>query len=94
MPIRITCPSCKAAYPIANELRGKRIRCRECDRPLVIPGGDNDDAVETNVAVHRGRVRRTARTDALTNNWVSAAVGRFFPRLPGHTEYGKRLGRC
>lgn len=38
MPVRICCPSCKAIYSVEDGLRGKKILCRECDKPLQIPG--------------------------------------------------------
>ncbi len=38
MPARITCPTCKSSYVIADNLRGKRILCKECSKPMQIPG--------------------------------------------------------
>jgi predicted Zn finger-like uncharacterized protein len=32
MPIRIACPGCKAAYSVPDEHRGKKLRCKKCDR--------------------------------------------------------------
>ena len=37
MPIQITCPACKSKYTISDDLRGKKIRCRQCDKPLLVP---------------------------------------------------------
>jgi predicted Zn finger-like uncharacterized protein len=37
MPVRITCPACDASYAVDNELRGRRIRCRECGKPVSVP---------------------------------------------------------
>jgi HEAT repeat protein len=39
MPLRITCPSCRSSYTVGDEMRGKRILCRECDRPMMVPAG-------------------------------------------------------
>jgi S1-C subfamily serine protease len=37
MPVRICCPSCKKTYDVADEVRGKRILCRNCSKPIMIP---------------------------------------------------------
>jgi hypothetical protein len=39
MPIRVVCPECKAVYNLADELRGKKIRCRSCEAHVPVPGG-------------------------------------------------------
>src|SRR5437773_2231171 len=36
MSIRIVCPNCRAAYTVADELRGKKARCRECQTLFLI----------------------------------------------------------
>jgi predicted Zn finger-like uncharacterized protein len=38
MPIQITCGHCRASYPVDDDLRGRRVRCRECDEPLLVDG--------------------------------------------------------
>ena len=38
MPVRITCPTCNSSYAIDDNLRGKRIVCRQCSKPMQIPG--------------------------------------------------------
>ena len=38
MPIRITCGRCHTSYPVDDDLHGKRVRCRECDEPVVVEG--------------------------------------------------------
>src|SRR4051812_20535172 len=30
MPIRVTCPHCQGAYNLADEVRGKKVRCKSC----------------------------------------------------------------
>jgi predicted Zn finger-like uncharacterized protein len=35
MPLPITCPHCGAAYSVADDLLGRRLRCRDCDEPIV-----------------------------------------------------------
>lgn len=34
MPIAITCPSCDTSYDVADELEGKKVRCRTCKQPV------------------------------------------------------------
>src|SRR2546427_8828283 len=36
MAIEITCPSCKASYDVGDNMRGKKMLCRECERALLI----------------------------------------------------------
>jgi hypothetical protein len=36
MPIRIICPHCWAAYPVADDLRGRDVLCKECGRPVAV----------------------------------------------------------
>ncbi len=40
MPIQITCARCHASYPVDDDLRGKSVRCRECDLPVFVEGPD------------------------------------------------------
>jgi hypothetical protein len=39
MPIRITCPGCRAPYTVADALRGQKVLCRECGRSIAVDGG-------------------------------------------------------
>jgi S1-C subfamily serine protease len=39
MSIRITCPECKSVCKVEDDQRGKKVRCRECDRLLSVPAG-------------------------------------------------------
>ena len=44
--IRITCPSCRAAYTVDDGLRGKKIRCKKCEEVFAVQparGADHDD---------------------------------------------------
>src|SRR5262249_49386862 len=36
MAIRVVCPHCDAAFNVADELRGKKVRCRECEKPVPV----------------------------------------------------------
>src|SRR5207253_362093 len=36
MPVTTTCPSCQTVYNLADSLRGKKVRCKECQEPFVV----------------------------------------------------------
>jgi predicted Zn finger-like uncharacterized protein len=36
MPIPTTCPSCQTVYSLADHLRGKKVRCKNCDEVIVV----------------------------------------------------------
>lgn len=36
MAIRVVCPHCDAAFNVAEELKGKKVRCRECEKPVPV----------------------------------------------------------
>jgi predicted Zn finger-like uncharacterized protein len=36
MAIRVVCPHCDAAFRVADDLRGKKVRCRECEKPVPV----------------------------------------------------------
>lgn len=40
MPIRITCPECRAVYDLADHLGGKRVLCAECRSAIEVPSPD------------------------------------------------------
>ncbi len=62
MSLRITCPGCKASYPVDDELRGKKVRCKKCDEPVTVPAGRKDEEA---VVESKGKsaARRSARDD-------------------------------
>jgi HEAT repeat protein len=39
MSIKITCPSCDDVFTVADNMRGKKVACRECDKTIVVPAG-------------------------------------------------------
>jgi DNA-directed RNA polymerase subunit M/transcription elongation factor TFIIS len=43
MAIRITCPGCKSTLSLADELRGKKVRCKKCETSIKIPGADEEE---------------------------------------------------
>jgi predicted Zn finger-like uncharacterized protein len=38
MPIRTTCPNCRTAYTLADNLAGKKVRCKNCDEVIAVRG--------------------------------------------------------
>jgi hypothetical protein len=36
MPIPITCPHCGTVYKVADDLVGRKLLCKECDRPVMV----------------------------------------------------------
>jgi predicted Zn finger-like uncharacterized protein len=42
MPIKTTCPACQASYLLADNLLGKKIRCKKCNQIIIV-----EDASET-----------------------------------------------
>ncbi|MBX9628353.1 MAG: hypothetical protein K2X82_31430, partial [Gemmataceae bacterium] len=37
MPIPTTCPGCRAAFDVPDQLAGKTIRCTSCKTQLTVP---------------------------------------------------------
>jgi predicted Zn finger-like uncharacterized protein len=37
MPVRVTCPECDAVMSVEDDKRGKRVRCRKCEAPILVP---------------------------------------------------------
>src|SRR5262245_29140239 len=44
MSIRIICPSCGETYNVSDELRGKKIRCKNCREAVAVGGAKNGRA--------------------------------------------------
>lgn len=36
MPVQASCPSCHTSYRLADEMEGKRVRCRRCEQPFLV----------------------------------------------------------
>jgi predicted Zn finger-like uncharacterized protein len=65
MPQEVLCPICGAAYHLAEEQLGKRVRCKKCEHPFTAGGeprprraDDDEDAVIQDRPRRRGRTRR------------------------------------
>lgn len=61
MSIRVVCPECGSTYAVAEELRGKKGRCRQCDASFVIaesreaPEAPSEDVPRRRERPARGR---------------------------------------
>ena len=40
MPISFECEHCHRRYQVDDALSGKQVRCKDCQQPILIPGGD------------------------------------------------------
>ncbi len=56
MAIRITCPDCKTALTLDEDKRGRKVRCRSCQKVLSIPAANaSKRETETEEALQQGR---------------------------------------
>src|SRR5215471_1836364 len=46
MPLKVFCSHCGRPHVLADTLAGKRVPCKECERPFVVPERDDDTAIE------------------------------------------------
>jgi len=71
MAIKITCPGCKSTLTLADELRGKKVRCKKCETAVKVP-----DAAETAVKVpdaNVGKRKRAAEEEVPQKSNASAS---------------------
>jgi predicted Zn finger-like uncharacterized protein len=43
MAIRVTCPSCESSYTVDDAMRGKKVRCRDCEATVAVPSTSGKD---------------------------------------------------
>ncbi len=65
MAIRVVCPSCDATFNVADELEGKKVRCRECKEPVPVRAArprrrDEDDSDDDREERIQSRPRKAA----------------------------------
>ena len=46
MAIRVVCPHCDATFSVADELRGKKVRCRDCEKPVPVVAAKSKKAAD------------------------------------------------
>ncbi len=66
MPIKTACPRCAKAYNLADSLSGKQVRCKSCDTPFYVNGGEEEEAFACELADEespRKRSRPSARDE-------------------------------
>jgi predicted Zn finger-like uncharacterized protein len=66
MPIRIECPGCQASYAVADDLRGKKIRCRKCQAVVAVGGAArpaSSEATQARPPARRGPAPAARRRD-------------------------------
>jgi predicted Zn finger-like uncharacterized protein len=44
MPVAMKCPSCQAQFRLADEMAGKKMKCKKCQQPFVVPQAELADA--------------------------------------------------
>jgi predicted Zn finger-like uncharacterized protein len=82
MPISARCPGCQAQYVLADNLAGKRVRCKKCQEPFTVasPSTAGDEPMDV-IAVDEPTPRRAApRRDGLQSS------PRTPPPLPGRQD--------
>jgi S1-C subfamily serine protease len=66
MPIRVVCPHCDCEFKVADELEGKKVRCRECQKPVPVGAAkskradDEEDEREERVQAKPSKAAPTA----------------------------------
>src|SRR5438270_8713768 len=66
MPISATCPHGPTPHRLADDLDGRRIRCKECGEPFRVGGGRRDD--------YDDRPRQRRRSSSLSSSLVLLMV--------------------
>lgn len=67
-PIRFKCPKCSRAYTVKAALAGKKIRCKQCQSSIPVPGGGGAGAAapKTRAKEKPTARRRKGETKAVT----------------------------
>ncbi|HBH51288.1 MAG TPA: hypothetical protein DDY91_05290, partial [Planctomycetaceae bacterium] len=65
MSIEVQCGSCLERYRVADTLAGRRIKCRECGDPLMVPGRQEEITADGTADSRQTATRaRPAQADA------------------------------
>ena len=43
MSVRVTCPKCDASFAVDDKMRGKKVYCKKCERPILVPAAVDKD---------------------------------------------------
>jgi S1-C subfamily serine protease len=89
MAIRVVCPACDAAFSVSDELKGKKIRCRECEKPVLVGASrpsksaqDDDDVAER----VQTKPRKAARDDDDVKDRVQTKPRKSAPSRPRNDD--------
>lgn len=77
MSLRAVCPHCKKVYTVGLELRGKRVRCKDCRRTFVVADPTEDDEPGSRdekrpEARPRRRKVRRRKSAGVSMSWIVA----------------------
>lgn len=72
MPISFACPSCKARYDVTDDLAGKSILCRVCQKRGTVPAASAKPAEPAKAAVP---AQRAAPANPSRRRFILMAVG-------------------
>jgi S1-C subfamily serine protease len=51
MSIRVVCPSCDQVYNLDDDAQGKKVRCRNCQSPIQVPGAARQDRRDSRIGL-------------------------------------------
>ncbi len=60
MPIRINCPACKTPNNVADDKRGRKVRCRKCEKIFSVPDAVGKSKPDEDEAIQDGRKVKAA----------------------------------
>jgi predicted Zn finger-like uncharacterized protein len=64
MAIKTLCPNCRTPFTLADQMNGKKVRCKNCAEPFVVGGADKDDDVPEARLAREDRFQDRARSAA------------------------------
>src|SRR2546430_2337639 len=62
MPLAATCPHCRTAHRLGDDLDGRLIRCKSCREPFRVGGDRPDEEYDDEPPPRRRRSRSTSST--------------------------------
>jgi predicted Zn finger-like uncharacterized protein len=68
MPIPTTCPSCQTVYPLADHLRGKKVRCKNCGAAIQVGHSPTSQVTEEADDDGQYRIQTEAREPSRSPN--------------------------
>jgi len=80
MPLRVLCPGCQTAYTCPDDIRGKKLKCKKCERVFLVGGAVPPKAAEPAVQTVPTR-RAVAPPSAAAPPRTAPVVGRPPPLL-------------